>query len=368
MTLRSTWATRGMVVAPHALAAESGLAVLREGGNALEAMIAAAATISVVYPHMNGIGGDGFWLIHEPGREVTDHRCLRPRRRAPRRASATPRSGSPAIPYRGAARRQHRRRHDVRAGALAHEISRTAWAGRLPLARLLADAIHYAERRHASSPQARPLHRGQARRAARPARLRGTLPARRRRCPPPVSGSAAAAHRGDAARSSPSAGSTISTAANSRARSRRPGADRQPARARRSRSPRRRGAPAGAARSTASARSTTWRRRRRASVSLAILGILDRLGLAKSPVPRPTAPTTCTSASRRPSRRSANPRPPRHRPGVHDGRSAAIARSTPGARAARAGRGPRPRGAVGRGSRSPATPCGWAPSTAPAAR
>jgi gamma-glutamyltranspeptidase len=61
--LKSTYAANGMVVAPHHLAAESGLAVLREGGNALEAMIAAAASIAVVYPHMNSIGGDGFWVI-----------------------------------------------------------------------------------------------------------------------------------------------------------------------------------------------------------------------------------------------------------------------------------------------------------------
>ncbi|CAN0592175.1 unnamed protein product, partial [Laminaria digitata] len=61
--LKSTFASNGMVVAPHHLAAESGLAVLREGGNALEAMIAAAASIAVVYPHMNSIGGDGFWVI-----------------------------------------------------------------------------------------------------------------------------------------------------------------------------------------------------------------------------------------------------------------------------------------------------------------
>src|SRR3954470_7229970 len=62
-----TRGTRGMAVAPHALAAQSALAVLREGGNAVEAMVAAAATIAVVYPHMNSIGGDGFWLVHVPG-------------------------------------------------------------------------------------------------------------------------------------------------------------------------------------------------------------------------------------------------------------------------------------------------------------
>jgi gamma-glutamyltranspeptidase len=44
--------------------------VLAEGGNAIEAMVAMAATIAVVYPHMNAIGGDGFWLVHEPGGKV----------------------------------------------------------------------------------------------------------------------------------------------------------------------------------------------------------------------------------------------------------------------------------------------------------
>jgi gamma-glutamyltranspeptidase/glutathione hydrolase len=56
---------RGVVCAPHAAAAEDGRAVLAEGGNAIEAMIAMAASIAAVYPHMNHIGGDGFWLIRE---------------------------------------------------------------------------------------------------------------------------------------------------------------------------------------------------------------------------------------------------------------------------------------------------------------
>jgi gamma-glutamyltranspeptidase/glutathione hydrolase len=66
--LQTLTAPRGMVTAPHHLAAEAGLSVLREGGNAIEAMVAAAATIAVVYPHMNSIGGDAFWLISEPGK------------------------------------------------------------------------------------------------------------------------------------------------------------------------------------------------------------------------------------------------------------------------------------------------------------
>ena len=53
--------------APHRRASEIGLAVLEEGGSAVDAMIAAAAAISVLYPHMNSLAGDGLWLIHSPG-------------------------------------------------------------------------------------------------------------------------------------------------------------------------------------------------------------------------------------------------------------------------------------------------------------
>ncbi|WP_439572571.1 gamma-glutamyltransferase family protein [Phreatobacter sp.] len=62
--------SRGVVAAPHRAAAEAGRQMLAEGGNAIEAMIAAAATIAAVYPHMTHVGGDGFWLIHEPGGRV----------------------------------------------------------------------------------------------------------------------------------------------------------------------------------------------------------------------------------------------------------------------------------------------------------
>jgi len=58
--LQSQKSNRGMVVAPHHLAAQAGLGVLREGGNAIEATVAAAAAIAVVYPHMNALGGDNF--------------------------------------------------------------------------------------------------------------------------------------------------------------------------------------------------------------------------------------------------------------------------------------------------------------------
>ncbi len=53
--------------APHRLATKAGYDILEGGGTAVEAMVAAAAQIAVVYPHMNGIGGDGFWLIKKKG-------------------------------------------------------------------------------------------------------------------------------------------------------------------------------------------------------------------------------------------------------------------------------------------------------------
>jgi len=55
------------MTAPHWAATEAGLGILKAGGNAVEAMVAAAAAIAVAYPHMNSLGGDGFWLIQEPG-------------------------------------------------------------------------------------------------------------------------------------------------------------------------------------------------------------------------------------------------------------------------------------------------------------
>lgn len=58
-------ARAGLVASPHTLASEAGLAILDAGGNAVDAAIAAAATIAVVYPHMNGVGGDNFWLIYD---------------------------------------------------------------------------------------------------------------------------------------------------------------------------------------------------------------------------------------------------------------------------------------------------------------
>jgi gamma-glutamyltranspeptidase len=54
---------RGAVVAPHHLSTEAGLGILRAGGTAVDAAIAANAALAVVGPVFCGIGGDAFWLI-----------------------------------------------------------------------------------------------------------------------------------------------------------------------------------------------------------------------------------------------------------------------------------------------------------------
>ena len=60
-----TLSTRGIVTSPHSLASSAGVDVLRAGGSAIDAAIAASAMLSVVYPHMTGLGSDAFWLIHD---------------------------------------------------------------------------------------------------------------------------------------------------------------------------------------------------------------------------------------------------------------------------------------------------------------
>ena len=63
----ATLSSNGMVTCPHALASQDGAEILRAGGSAIDAAVAASATLSVVYPHMTGIGGDAFWLIYDAG-------------------------------------------------------------------------------------------------------------------------------------------------------------------------------------------------------------------------------------------------------------------------------------------------------------
>ena len=76
---------QGMAVSAHPLASEAGLAVLQQGGNAVDAAAATALAISVVEPFSAGIGGGGFLLLRRA--QTGTVQALDFRERAPKRAT-----------------------------------------------------------------------------------------------------------------------------------------------------------------------------------------------------------------------------------------------------------------------------------------
>ena len=129
------------VASAHPLATAAGIAVLQSGGNAFDAAVAVSAVLGVVEPYGSGLGGGGFWLLHEAktgkqvmvdGREVAPLKAHRDmyldRRGNPLPAASIDgplAAGIPGTPK-----------------ALAH-IAKTY--GRLPLAVTLAPAIRLAD-------------------------------------------------------------------------------------------------------------------------------------------------------------------------------------------------------------------------------
>lgn len=131
----------GLTVAPHAQAAESGAAVLAEGGNAIEACVAMAATLAAVYPHMTGLGGDSFWLLHQPGSQVQSvFGCGRSAIHINREVYT--RAGLQQLPYRGG-KAAITVAGTVSGWEQALAISTQQWGGKLPVSRLVNDAINY---------------------------------------------------------------------------------------------------------------------------------------------------------------------------------------------------------------------------------
>ncbi|MAP94507.1 MAG: gamma-glutamyltransferase, partial [Ponticaulis sp.] len=130
---------QGMVTSPHYLASEAGLGVLKDGGNAVEACVAVAAALAVVYPHMTSIGGDGFWLVHEPdGTVYSVNACGAAGRNVS--IDLYEAEGYANIPWRGPLAAI------TVAGTVSGWEKALATSGStLPLARILRDAIQYAE-------------------------------------------------------------------------------------------------------------------------------------------------------------------------------------------------------------------------------
>lgn len=139
------YAPHGMVCSVDHLASEAGVAVLRAGGTAVDAAIAANAVLAVTAPHMCGLGGDLFALVHD-------------RAGPPAALNASGRAGSGADPDALRARGLTAMpfRHDIASvtvpGCVDGWLALHGRYGRLPIADLLAPAIGYAADGFPASP------------------------------------------------------------------------------------------------------------------------------------------------------------------------------------------------------------------------
>ena len=134
-----TLATNGMVTSPHSLASAAGVDVLRAGGSAIDAAIATSAVLSVVYPHMTGLGGDAFWLIHDGRTGAVKYLNGGGKAAASAQLAWFETRGLREIPLRGIVPATL-----TVPGAVASWIEAHRVHGRLPLARVLEAAIGYA--------------------------------------------------------------------------------------------------------------------------------------------------------------------------------------------------------------------------------
>ena len=133
----------GMGTAPDRLASQGGRESRRAGGSAIEATVATAAALAVVYPHMTGIGGDAFWLITWPdGRTETIDACGAAAAKAD--LDLYRKAGHAAIPWRGPLA-ANTVAGTISGWAKALEMAEAAYGSVLPLEQLLAEAIHHAE-------------------------------------------------------------------------------------------------------------------------------------------------------------------------------------------------------------------------------
>lgn len=143
MTGRYAQSARGVVTSPHHLATAAGQAVLEAGGNAIEAALAVGSTLSVVYPHMNSLGGDGFWLLCDEAGNLTGLDGA-----GPAGMACTPdvyaAHGLDAIPARGP-HAANTVAGLVSVWGAAHALSRTQWNGRLDWQEVLDPAHDHAE-------------------------------------------------------------------------------------------------------------------------------------------------------------------------------------------------------------------------------
>ena len=140
-------AVDGMVCSVDHLASAAGVAMLRAGGNAIDAAIATSAVLAVTTQHMCGMGGDLFALVDRPAGDALPGALASVGRAGSGDSSAALRAdGHRTVPLRG----------DVRAatvpGCVDGWLALHEAGARLPLAELLEPAIAYADRGFPASP------------------------------------------------------------------------------------------------------------------------------------------------------------------------------------------------------------------------
>ena len=124
---------RNMVATSQPLAVQAGVNALRDGGNAVDAALAAAITLTVVEPTMNGIGGDAFCILWD-GQKLHG---LNASGRSPRAWSIADFKNMASIP-------NHGWNSVTVPGAVSAWVSLSKRFGKLPFERLFEAAIHYA--------------------------------------------------------------------------------------------------------------------------------------------------------------------------------------------------------------------------------
>ena len=148
-TLRTPVLARNVVSTSQPLAAQAGLRMLWKGGNAVDAAIAAAATLTIVEPVSNGLGSDAFAILWD-GKELTGLNS----------SGVAPAAWSPDYFARkygtdgnGLAERPLRGWDSVTVpGAVAGWAELHERFGKLPFADLMEPAIEIAERGHSVAP------------------------------------------------------------------------------------------------------------------------------------------------------------------------------------------------------------------------
>ena len=131
-----------MVATSQPLAAQAGLQILREGGNAVDAAIATAACMTVLEPTSNGLGSDSFSIVWD-GKQLHG---LNASGRAPKSLGIEHFKGKDVMP-------KHGWEAVTVPGAISGWVALSKKLGKLPFARLLEPAIAYAEKGFPVAPQ-----------------------------------------------------------------------------------------------------------------------------------------------------------------------------------------------------------------------